>query len=120
MLRQFFKGIPADLRRRSHRRRRRVPDLLGDHVAVGEAGVDRGCGLFDPLHLARFLRPAHLPAGPPSYPLSLGLFAFRSQRSMEWALIMTASTLTELPLILVFLFTQRYFIRGVAMTGLKG
>jgi multiple sugar transport system permease protein len=39
---------------------------------------------------------------------------------MEWALIMTASTLTVLPLILVFLFTQRYFIRGVAMTGLKG
>jgi ABC-type glycerol-3-phosphate transport system permease component len=28
--------------------------------------------------------------------------------------------LTVLPLILVFLFTQRYFIRGVAMTGLKG
>jgi multiple sugar transport system permease protein len=57
---------------------------------------------------------------PLSYPLSLGLYSFRSQRSMEWALIMTASTLTVLPLILVFLFTQRYFIRGVAMTGLKG
>ena len=33
---------------------------------------------------------------------------------------MTASTLTVLPLIIVFLFTQRYFIRGVAMTGFKG
>ena len=56
----------------------------------------------------------------PTYPLSLGLFAFRSQRTMEWALIMTGATLTVLPLILVFLFTQRYFLRGVAMTGFKG
>jgi multiple sugar transport system permease protein len=41
-------------------------------------------------------------------------------RTQEWALIMTGSTLTVLPLIVVFLFTQRYFIRGVAMSGLKG
>jgi hypothetical protein len=54
------------------------------------------------------------------YPLSLGLYAFRAQRTLECPLIMTGATLTVLPLILVFLFTQRYFIRGVAMTGIKG
>ena len=54
------------------------------------------------------------------YPLSLGLYAFRTMRTQEWALIMTGSTLTVLPLIVVFLFTQRYFIRGVTMSGLKG
>ncbi len=54
------------------------------------------------------------------YPLSLGFYAFRAQRTMEWALIMTGATLSVLPLIVVFLFTQRYFIRGVAMSGLKG
>ena len=54
------------------------------------------------------------------YPLSLGLFAFQAQRALEWPLIMAGATLTTLPLIIVFLFTQRYFIRGIATTGLKG
>lgn len=54
------------------------------------------------------------------YPLSLGLFAFRAQRTTEWALLMAASALTTLPLILMFAFTQRYFLKGITMTGLKG
>lgn len=54
------------------------------------------------------------------FPLSLGLFAFRSQRTAEWAMIMMGAFLTTLPLIVVFLFTQRSFLRGIATTGLKG
>lgn len=54
------------------------------------------------------------------YPLTLGLFAFQGQRTLEWPLIMAGATLTTLPMVLVFLFTQRYFIRGIATTGLKG
>ena len=54
------------------------------------------------------------------YPLTLGLFAFQGQRTLEWPLIMAGATLTTLPMIIVFLFTQRYFIRGIATTGLKG
>ena len=55
-----------------------------------------------------------------TFPLSLGLYAFRAQRANEWGLTMMGSLLTTIPLILVFLFTQRYFLRGVAMTGIKG
>ncbi len=55
-----------------------------------------------------------------SFPLSLGLYAFRAQRTAEWALTMMGSLLTTLPLIVVFLFTQRYFLQGVTMTGIKG
>lgn len=54
------------------------------------------------------------------YPLSLGLFVFRGQRTNAWDLIMTGSVLTTVPLILVFLFTQRYFLEGVKMSGIKG
>jgi multiple sugar transport system permease protein len=54
------------------------------------------------------------------YPLTLGLFAFQGQRTLEWPLIMAGATLTTLPMIIVFMFTQRYFIRGIATTGLKG
>jgi multiple sugar transport system permease protein len=55
-----------------------------------------------------------------NYPLSLGLYAFRAQRTTEWALMMAASMLTTLPLIILFFFTQRYFLEGVKLTGIKG
>lgn len=54
------------------------------------------------------------------HPLSLGLFAFQAQRTTEWALLMGASTLVTIPLILLFAFTQRYFLSGISLTGIKG
>jgi multiple sugar transport system permease protein len=54
------------------------------------------------------------------FPLALGLFAFKSQRTVEWDLMMAASVLATLPLIVIFLFAQRYFLQGVSMTGIKG
>lgn len=50
---------------------------------------------------------------PQDFPLSLGLFTFRSQRAVEWSLSMMGSLLTALPLIVLFLFTQRLFERGL-------
>jgi multiple sugar transport system permease protein len=54
------------------------------------------------------------------FPLSLGLYAFRAQRTTEWSLMMAASAITTIPLIIVFFFTQRYFLEGIKLTGLKG
>lgn len=54
------------------------------------------------------------------YPLTLGLFAFQAQRTTEWALLMAGSVLVTLPLVIVFGFTQRYFVQGISMTGIKG
>lgn len=54
------------------------------------------------------------------YPLTLGLFAFQAQRTTAWALLMAGSVLVILPLVVVFAFTQRYFVQGISMTGIKG
>lgn len=54
------------------------------------------------------------------YPLSLGLFNFRSAHSSEFGMLMAASTLMTLPVIALFFLCQRYFIQGVTLTGLKG
>ncbi len=34
--------------------------------------------------------------------------------------MMAASTLATLPLVIVFFFTQRYFLQGITVTGMKG
>ena len=54
------------------------------------------------------------------YPLSLGLFKFRSQYQNEFGMLMAASTLMTLPVIALFFLCQRYFIEGATLTGLKG
>ena len=53
------------------------------------------------------------------YPLSLGLFTFRSQRSVEWSVSMMGSLFTALPLVILFLFTQRLFQQGLSTTAIR-
>jgi multiple sugar transport system permease protein len=54
------------------------------------------------------------------FPLSLGLFAFRAQRTTEWGLMMAGSVLATLPLVIIFFIAQKYFIEGIKLTGVKG
>jgi ABC-type glycerol-3-phosphate transport system permease component len=54
------------------------------------------------------------------YTVALGLTMFLDQHAQEWALLMAASTVTLAPIIALFFFTQRTFIEGISMTGLKG
>lgn len=53
------------------------------------------------------------------YPLSLGLFDFRTQHGAEYGMLMAASTLMTLPVIALFFLAQRYFIQGITLTGMK-
>ncbi|MGM1057652.1 carbohydrate ABC transporter permease [Saccharothrix sp. Mg75] len=52
--------------------------------------------------------------------VQLGLRSFVGQYDAEYAMIMTGAVLSVLPILAVFLLGQRYFIRGIATTGLKG
>jgi multiple sugar transport system permease protein len=52
--------------------------------------------------------------------IQLGLNTFISQYNAEYALIMTGSVLSLLPVTVIFLLGQRYFVEGIATTGLKG
>jgi multiple sugar transport system permease protein len=54
------------------------------------------------------------------YTVSLGLAFFRSSYDVRWGYLMAASLVTMLPVVLVFFLAQRQFIRGIALTGLKG
>jgi multiple sugar transport system permease protein len=52
--------------------------------------------------------------------IQIGLKSFVNNYNAEYALIMTGSVLSVLPIALIFLLGQRYFIEGIATTGLKG
>ncbi len=55
-----------------------------------------------------------------NYTLALGLQAFLGRHNSEWALLMAASAVITLPMLVLFFFAQRTFIKGIALSGLKG
>jgi multiple sugar transport system permease protein len=52
--------------------------------------------------------------------IPVGLDFFVQENTAEMNLIMAAAVAATLPLIALFMFTQKYFIRGIVMSGLKG
>ncbi|MBW8788008.1 carbohydrate ABC transporter permease [Rhizobium leguminosarum] len=52
--------------------------------------------------------------------VQIGLRMFISQYSAEYGLIMAASVVALIPVLVVFLVLQRFFVEGIASTGLKG
>lgn len=120
LLRQFFMTIPKDL---------------------SEAAKLDGCSEFDIYR--RIIMPLSKPAlamvglwtfmnawndfvgpliyivDPSKYTLSLGLAMFVGQYGNEYGMLMAVSTVVTIPIIVMFFFTQRTFIQGITMTGLK-
>lgn len=52
--------------------------------------------------------------------IQIGLKSLVSQYNAEFALIMTGSVISVLPIAIIFLAGQRFFIQGIATSGLKG
>lgn len=121
LLRQFFMGLPRDL----------------EEAAMID-GANRWGVLFRiAVPLARpamatlatfgflyawnsFLWPLIIISSPQNKVISQGLMDLQSLYAVRIDLVMAGSTLAVLPTLLAFLFAQRYFIEGIATTGLAG
>jgi multiple sugar transport system permease protein len=56
-----------------------------------------------------------------SFTLTLGLQTFETAHGSEWSLLLAASTLFTLPMVVLFLLTQRILLQGLTLTGsIKG
>jgi multiple sugar transport system permease protein len=67
-----------------------------------------------------FMGPLIYLNSPEKFTLAVGLANFVSSRGSEWNLLMAASTVTLLPLLILYYFAQRNLIGGVASMGIKG
>jgi multiple sugar transport system permease protein len=52
--------------------------------------------------------------------VQLGIRSFVGQYDAEFAMIMTGAVVSVVPILAVFLLGQRYFIQGIATSGMKG
>jgi multiple sugar transport system permease protein len=118
LLRQFMLQIPADLSEAARidganefqiMYRIILPLARPALVVVGLlAGVNAWNDFLGPLI---YLQNDKL------YTLSLGLTFFKTMHGIQFNLLMAASCLVVLPVIVVFLFFQRFFIEGISLGG---
>lgn len=54
------------------------------------------------------------------FPVPLLLNMFKGKYTVDWSLIMAASTISIIPVLIVYLFSQKHIIEGITITGLKG
>ena len=66
------------------------------------------------------LRPMLYISKPSMYTVTLGLTQFQSAYSSQWSLLLAGSVLSVLPLIIVYIFCQRYIIENSLSAGVKG
>jgi multiple sugar transport system permease protein len=70
-----------------------------------------------------FMGPLIYLNNPDRYTLALGLQSLKSnfqELGTQWSLLLTASVIFTIPMVIVFFLFQRYFMEGLAHTGIKG
>lgn len=121
LMRQFFMGIPTELLEAA-----RI-DGLSEYGIWAKLMLPLSKPVIATLCLTSFTFEWNDFMGPLIYlsttekkTLQVMLRMFNTQYSSNYALIMAAATVALIPVLVLFVFLQRYFVEGVATSGLKG
>lgn len=121
MMKQFYEGIPSELCEAA-----RI-DGMSEYKIYAKIMLPLSKPALSTLTIFTFVNTWNDYLGPLIYlkteskkTIQLGLKMFIGQYSSEYGLIMAGSVLSLIPVIIVFLCLQKYFVEGVASTGLKG
>jgi len=122
LLRQFFLGLPKDLLDAARIDGCSELEILWHMVVPLARPAIAMVALFTFLGTWKdFMGPLIYLNHQSQFTLSLSLQSFATEHGgTPWHLLMAASTVFSLPLIVIFFVAMKTFIRGVAMTGLKG
>lgn len=121
LMKQFYEGIPDELCEAA-----RI-DGMSEYRIYAKIMLPLSKPALSTLTIFTFVNTWNDYLGPLIYlkspenkTIQLGLKMFISQYSSDYGLIMAGSVLSLVPVIIVFLCLQKYFVEGVATTGLKG
>jgi ABC-type glycerol-3-phosphate transport system permease component len=120
LLRQFLKGIPremdeaAKLDGASHARIFWQMLIPNSGPALATIAVFTFIGSF-----RDFMGPLMMLNDPNKQTLEVALRSLQNARGTEWHLLMAGSVLVMIPMVIIFLACQRYFVKGITLTGGK-
>jgi multiple sugar transport system permease protein len=121
LLRQFFMTIPFELSDAARIDGCSEFRIFRDVILPLAKPALAVVALFHVMYVWNdFLGPLIYLTDQKTYTLAYGLQAYQSQHGgTQWPLLMAASTIVVLPVIVLFFFTQRTFIQGITVTGMK-
>lgn len=120
MLRQFFRTILEEIsdaaRVDGASELRTLVSIIAPlaRPAIATVGVFSFMGAWND-----FLGPLVYLNSENKYTLALGLNMFVSLYSQKWPYLMAAVVMTVIPVILLFFFFQKTFLRGITLTGMS-
>lgn len=121
LMRQFYQGIPDELCEAA-----RI-DGLSEYGIWARIMLPLSKPALSTLVIFTFVSTWNDFLGPMIYltktelkTIQIGLRMFISQYSAEYGLIMAASVISIIPVLVVFLALQKYFVQGIASSGIKG
>jgi len=121
LLRQFFMTVPKEL---SEAARIDGASEIGIYVRILLPLVKPALATIALFEFIRqwkdFLGPLVYLSKAEMYTVSVGLQQYKYEYDTQWAFLMAASVIVTFPIIALFFFTQRTFIQGIALSGLKG
>ena len=121
LMKQFYEGIPDSLCEAA-----RI-DGMSEYKIYSTIMLPLSKPALSTLVIFTFVNTWNYYLGPLIYlkseakkTIQLGLKMFIGQYAAEYGLIMAGSIITLIPVLIVFLALQKYFVEGVASTGIKG
>jgi multiple sugar transport system permease protein len=121
MLRQFFMTIPDSLAESARIDGATQPVIYFRIMLPLSFPALTTLGLFSFMgNWNSFLTPLIYLNTRLKFTVPLIIRSFQNMYYSNWTLLMAASCISILPIVLMYIFAQRYFIAGVVMSGLKG
>jgi multiple sugar transport system permease protein len=123
LMRQFMLSIPREIEEAARMDGASFWRIYAQIIMPLSRPVVATLGIFTFLaSWNEFLWPLIMINSVESKTLPLGLTMFQAQIPIKtpWQLVMAAATFSVLPVLIVFVLGQKYYVRGIATTGLKG
>ena len=120
LLRQFFMGIPRELDEAAILDGASHSVIFWKVILPVSGPALATVGIFAFIYNWRdFMSPLLYLNSPEKQTLELGLRTYQSLQDEQWHLLMAGSVIVMIPLLTLFILGQRYFVRGIVMSGLK-
>jgi multiple sugar transport system permease protein len=121
LLRQYFLGIPRDLDEAARIDGATSLRIWWQVILPLAGPAIAALATFVSLNSWNdFLWPLIITNSPAMRTLPVGLSTFQGQYKTDWNLLMAGSVIAMLPVLLVYIIGQRWFIRGITLSGLGG
>src|ERR1035437_2750222 len=121
LLRQFFKTMPVEIEEAA---RIGGAGRLGTLVKVVIPSMRAPLATVGIMTLLwtwnDFLWPLIAIQSEKNFTLQLGLMTFQGAHTINWPLVMAGTVTTQIPMLVIFIVAQRWFVQSLATQGLKG